>query len=221
MKVDQETLARISIPFCQSVAAVLPFGLCYGLFNIGSNDIGGILPAMDLDGDDGSALCAFTFGVCDLPSVPELDLNTLFNGTKKPSPTELKPSGKKPLKVMHFSDYHLDLRYVVGSEANCGGELCCRVFPYTNLSAPINQSAALFGNYQCDTPDPLGTSFFRNVPKVTGYDWEDFAFGIFTGDIVSHDIWELTKPYVLAEELHTYQSFFNGAGGVKIYPTLG
>jgi hypothetical protein len=56
---------------------------------------------------------------------------------------------------------------------------------------------------------------------VTGYDWDDFSFGIFTGDLVSHDLWELTEPYVLANELVSFQQFFNGMGGVKMYPTLG
>lgn len=172
-------------------------------------------------GDDGQLLCAYMFGLCDLPPVPPLDLNTLFKGTTKPPPKELKPSGKKPLKILHFSDYHLDLRYVVGSEANCGGEMCCRVFPYSNTSAAINTRASLFGNYQCDTPQALATSVFRALPSVTGFEWDEFAFGLYTGDLVSHDLWELTETYVLQEELECYQEFFNGMGGIPLYPTLG
>jgi hypothetical protein len=222
MKVQQETLSDIATPFCEPLNAFLPPPICIGLLKVGSTDIGGIFPAMDMLGEDGQTLCAFMFGSCELPSPPTLDLNTLFKGkTEKPSPRKLVPSEKTPLKVLHISDYHLDLRYVVGSEANCTGPLCCRVYPYTNVSVPIMEPASLFGNYLCDTPEPLATSVFRSVPKVTGYGWEDFSFGIFTGDLVSHDIWELTKPYVLAEELESYQQFFNGMGGVKMFPTLG
>jgi len=156
-------------------------------------------------GVEGQTLCAFMFGTCDLPAPPELDLATLFKGkTEKPAPRALKTCKKEPLKVLHISDYHLDMRYVVGSEANCTGNLCC-----------------IFGNYLCDTPEALGTSVFRNIPKVTGHDWHEFSFGLFTGDLVSHDLWELTEPYVLAEELVSFQQFFDGMGGVKIYPTLG
>lgn len=172
-------------------------------------------------GEDGQTLCAFMFGSCKLPAPPQLDLDALFKGTKKPAARSLSHCKKEPLKVLHISDYHLDMRYVVGSEANCTGALCCRVFPYTNVSAPIQQPASLFGNYLCDTPEALATSVFRSVPEVTGYDWDDFSFGIFTGDLVSHDIWELTEPYVLAEELESYQQFFDGMDGVKLYPTLG
>jgi hypothetical protein len=281
MRVQQEALSIIANPFCAELEAFLPTPICIGLLKVASTDIGGIFPAMNMQGEDGQTLCAFMFGMCTLPTPPQLDLNELFKGTKKPPPLSLIPSKKEPLKVLHFSDYvsysvpsmhsfslnhrgllalqrsrkltrrmrdmsyenkrppavtkataaiqthankeqqHLDMRYVVGSEANCGGALCCRVFPYTNASAPIDLPASLFGNYQCDTPEALATSVFRAVPKVTGYEWNDFSFGIYTGDLVSHDLWELTEPYVLAEELESYQQFFNGMGGVTLYPTLG
>ena len=221
MKVQQETLSDIANVFCAPLRSFLPTPICIGLLKIASTDIGGIFPAMDMQGTDGQIICAFMFGSCELPAPPQLDLGKLFNGTKKPAPRTLRPTKKEPLKVLHISDYHLDMRYVVGAEANCTDPVCCRVFPYTNFSAPIKEPASLFGNYLCDTPEPLATSVFRSVPKVTGYDWSDFSFGIFTGDLVSHDIWELTEPYVLAEELESYQQFFNGMGDVKMYPTLG
>jgi hypothetical protein len=222
MKVQQETLSNIAIPFCTALSAVIPMPICIGLLKIGSTDIGGIFPAIDMMGPDGQTLCAFMFGTCTLPAPPKLDLSALFNGrTAKPAPRVTSACRKEPLKVLHVSDYHLDMRYIVGSEADCDGLVCCRVFPYTNISAPIVEPASLFGNYLCDTPEPLGTSVFRNVPKVTGFEWDEFSFGIFTGDLVSHDIWELTEPYVVAENLESYQQFFNGLGGIKIFPTLG
>ena len=67
----------------------------------------------------------------------------------------------------------------------------------------------------------MATSVFRAIPKVTGYTWDDFSFAIYTGDLVSHDLWELTKPYVISEELACYQQWFNGMGGVPVFPTLG
>jgi hypothetical protein len=221
MKVQQETLSNIAIPFCTALQTVLPIPICVGLLKIGSTDIGGIFPAIDMLGADGQTLCAFMFGTCTLPAPPKLDLTSLFKGTSKPTPRATSSCQKEPLKVLHVSDYHLDMRYVVGSEAECTGPVCCRVFPYTNVSVPILEPASLFGNYLCDTPEPLGTSVFRNVPKVTGFEWSDFSFGIFTGDLVSHDLWELTEAYVVAEDLESYQQFFNGLGGVKLYPTLG
>lgn len=221
MKVRQETLAIIAEPFCQGFSEFIAVPICVGLLNIASTDIGGIFPEMNMEGKDGQTLCAFMFGVCDLPSAPVLDLPALFNHTTKPKPKTLVPSTKEPLKVLHISDYHLDPRYVVGSEAACTGPVCCRVYPYTNTSIPIVQPAELYGSYLCDTPEALATSVFRGVPKATGLQWCDFAFGIFTGDLVSHDLWELDSEYVLANELVSYQQFFNGMEGVTMYPTLG
>ncbi|GAB7354438.1 hypothetical protein MBLNU459_g4927t2 [Dothideomycetes sp. NU459] len=221
MKVQQELLFNIAVPFCAPLAGILPTGICLGLLRVAANDIGGIFPAMDMQGIDGQTLCAFMFGTCDLSAPPKLDLGTLFKNTTKPAPKVLAPGKRDPLKVLHISDYHLDLRYVVGSEASCGGALCCRVFPYTNVSIPIKEPASLFGNYQCDTPEALATSVFRSLPNATGIGFDQFAFGIFTGDLVSHDIWELTKEYVLAEELESYQQFFEGLQGLDLYPTLG
>lgn len=224
MKKRQEELSIIAEPFCNALAAFIPKPVCVGLFKVASTDIGGAFSAINMRGNDGKTICAFVFGLCTLPPVNKLDLHKYFKGTKKPAPKTLIPSKKPPLKVLHLSDYHLDLRHVVGSEAECitGVEsVCCRVYPYTNTSAAIKEPASLFGNYLCDTPEALATSVFRAVPKVTGYDWCDFSFGLFTGDLVSHDIWELTKPYVQAEMLASYQQFFDGLGGVPIYPTLG
>ena len=193
----QETLSIIAEPFCQAVTAVIPFNICLGLFHVGSTDVGAIFPAMDMQGEDGQTACAFIFGLCSLPAPPKLDLDHLFKGTTKPPPKELTSSGKDPLKVLHISDYHLDERFVVGSEASCGdGQVCCRVFPYTDTSSPINASAQLFGNYLCDTPEPLATSVFRSVPKVTGFEWCDFSFGIFTGDLVSREYCQACEAQV-------------------------
>ncbi|KAK4575042.1 hypothetical protein LTR86_000894 [Recurvomyces mirabilis] len=207
MRVQQELLAEISYPICNGLSAVLPVPICVGLFQIASTDVGATIPAMNVTGDDGSLLCAYMFGVCPLPSPPPVNTTALFKGKpNKPAAAPLKPSAKQPLKVIHFSDYHLDPR----------------VFPYTNTSANVALPASLFGNYLCDTPEALATSLFRAIPKVTGFAVDDFAFSIYTGDLVSHDIWELTKPYVALNELEAYQQFYNGFGpNVPVYPTLG
>lgn len=185
MKVQQELLFNIAQPFCASLTDILPLGICLGLLRVTSTDIGAIFPAMDMQGTDGQTLCAFMFGTCDLPAPPQFDISTMCKGVAKPAPKRLTSGRREPLKVLHISDYHLDQRYVVGSEADCGGALCCRVFPYTNVSTPIVEPASLFGNYQCDTPEALATSLFRQLPNATNLSWSDFSFGIFTGNPLS------------------------------------
>lgn len=121
LEVDQELLGRIAVPFCEALTFI-PMGICIGLFKVGSTDVGAVLGswAMDMHRDDGRLLCSYLFGLCELPAPPYLDTKKLFKNTTMPAPKTLTPSTKTPLKVLHISDYHLDLRYVVGSEATCG-----------------------------------------------------------------------------------------------------
>ena len=100
-----------------------------------------------------------------------------------------EPSGKA-IKVLHLSDWHLDPRYDIGSEANCSRYLCCR--PYAtnaelhtganNASVP----ASRFGSLLCDTPPDLALSSFKSMNQF--FDASNVSFAIFTGDIVSHDV---------------------------------
>lgn len=120
LMVDQELLGRIAVPFCETLPFI-PMGICVGLFKVGSTDVGAVFGswAMDMHRDDGRLLCSYLFGLCELPAPPYLDTKKLFKNTTKPASKALTPSTKPPLKVLHISDYHLDLRYVVGSEADC------------------------------------------------------------------------------------------------------
>lgn len=45
----------------------------------------------------------------------------------KPARSRPKPSKKDPIQIVHFSDIHLDPKYVEGADAECGNPLlCCR-----------------------------------------------------------------------------------------------
>lgn len=112
MKAEQDLLSDMVTPLCNSLSAFLSVPICIGLLKTGSEDIGGVFPAMNMTGDVGQTLCAFMFGVFTLPPVPKLDLQSLFKRTTKPAPRPLTISSKSPLKVLHISDYHLDMRYV-------------------------------------------------------------------------------------------------------------
>jgi len=41
-------------------------------------------------------------------------------------PAIVSKSGKQTLKVLQLSDLHFDYKYVPGSEAHCGLDLCCQ-----------------------------------------------------------------------------------------------
>jgi len=133
------------------------------------------------------------------------------------------PSGTS-IKVLHLSDWHLDSRYDIGSEADCSQYLCCR--PYsTNTQYNTTQAnpvvlASRFGYLYCDAPPDLALSAFSSMDQFVNR--ESINFTIFTGDIVSHDYDDqLSRAYIEYEETVTYQTFKAWMGGSPIYATLG
>jgi sphingomyelin phosphodiesterase len=85
---------------------------------------------------------------------------------------------------VHISDIHLDELYTTGSNTQCGEPLCCRA---ANGPGSGNNSAGLYGDYNCDTPEILLTSVIEFIQKLA----PDFI--IYTGDDPAHDIWEQSK----------------------------
>jgi len=67
--------------------------------------------------------CTTFFGLCDYPDVTAY---TVPFPSPKPSTGRPAPSGQTPIKVVHFSDIHVDQFYVPGSNANCSKPTCCR-----------------------------------------------------------------------------------------------
>ena len=74
--------------------------------------------------------CVASMGYC---SYPEVDVDELsFPSPKPPSRvpggghSRPPPSGRKPLRVVHYSDIHVDPWYVAGANANCSKPICCR-----------------------------------------------------------------------------------------------
>ena len=137
--------------------------------------------------------------------------------------TAPEPSGQT-INVLHLSDWHLDPRYDIGSEANCSQYLCCR--PYstnTELHTGVNNAsvqASRFGYLYCDSPPDLALSSFATMDQF--FNKSDISFTIFTGDIVSHDNDDqLSKAYIEYEEQVTYEVFKAEMGKSPIYPTLG
>ncbi len=70
---------------------------------------------MDIDGPDGQLFC-FTYGAKCSNFVPPTPTGFI---PPKPANVTMAPRSGKTMNVLHLSDYHLDLRYAVGSEANC------------------------------------------------------------------------------------------------------
>ncbi|KAF9252888.1 hypothetical protein DTO013E5_3633 [Penicillium roqueforti] len=151
-----------------------------------------VLAYADVEGLDGEYIChSLSSKFCSAPTTSPLDTTKLF---PKPKPADAqvpKASGER-VKVLHLSDFHLDARYAVSSEANCTSSLCCRSDNSNDLSegSPL-LSASSYGSFMCDTPYDLGLAALQAVGPLTGtgkgkHD-EHLAWTLYTGDLVSHD----------------------------------
>lgn len=145
---------------------------------------------------------------CESPEMSVLSkgfLRKWFNG-KLEAPEHVtkrsKKTGKwqkKPLRTLHVSDFHVDPRYVVDSEAACTSGQCCRAdsfnstlwskvhfkpgsLPKSNISQPANY----WGAYTCDPPWSL---IATGMEGISGLIKKDGALdlGLFTGDLTTHD----------------------------------
>jgi sphingomyelin phosphodiesterase len=91
-----------------------------------------LLANADVAGQDGEWICARdVVGLRkSCPQPPPNDLTELLSTWfAKPKPAHAvapPPSGKPNLRVVHLSDFHIDPRYTIGTEANCSAFLCCR-----------------------------------------------------------------------------------------------
>ncbi len=143
---------------------------------------------MSLATGDQQAFCYYYFDVCEAPQTIKIDESQYFSPKPESANVAPEPSGQE-INVLHLSDWHLDPRYDVGSEANCSQYLCCR--PYaTNTHLHTNAMnasvpASRFGYLYCDSPPDLALSSFTSMPMF--FDIDNISFSIFTGDIVSHD----------------------------------
>ncbi|KAI1414319.1 putative acid sphingomyelinase [Hypoxylon sp. FL1857] len=156
--------------------------------------------------------CVAFMGLC---SYPEVEPYNVSFPSPKPRSERPRPSGLKPLHVVHFSDIHIDPLYVEGANANCSKPICCR--PYTDADKPGNTDfpAGPNGEHTCDAPVSLEESMYAAIrDKVP-----DAAFSIFTGDIVDHAVWDTSQLQNTLDIADAYSRMANA--GMLVYGTAG
>jgi len=106
-----------------------------------------VLALADVTGLDGRYICnSLSSNFCSAPTTTPLNTTNLFPKPKPLNATVPKASGKR-VKVLHLSDFHLDPRYQVASEANCSSGLCCRYSGAASTSQAVFP-APLYGAYK-------------------------------------------------------------------------
>lgn len=182
-----------------------------------------VFQRMQYETGDMDFWCISRFSVdeCSYPTPITINEDDWFSTPKPANATAPPPSGET-FKAIHFSDWHYDPRYSVGSEANCtSGSPCCRTTNWNEESptTPL-EPASRFGDYTCDTPADLGLSAFQNMRETLNL--SEVGMAIFTGDLVSHDAhWELSDSYTTYTEVMSYLTFKAQLGEVPVYAALG
>jgi len=164
--------------------------VCEGLIALEGPIIARAIREM-IPGSKTSRLFCVTFlGICPYPDItpyqvvfPAAKLSHGSSSSRRPS-----PSGRNPLKVVHFSDIHVDPFYTEGSSSNCTKPICCRAYTPAEEPGANDSPAGPNGDHRCDTPSGLEESMYAAIRAAA----PDAEFALFTGDIVDHAIWNTT-----------------------------
>ncbi|WFD00866.1 hypothetical protein MYAM1_003621 [Malassezia yamatoensis] len=180
---------------------------------------------------------------CNRPEPTVLDtdfLTSWFNGTVT-APANVTsrskrtgPAQNSTLRTLHVSDFHVDPRYLVGSEAACDNGQCCRADSYnsslwsqTNFKpgslpkANISEPASYWGAYGCDPPWALIEAGMQGITGISNKT-RSLDLGIFTGDLTTHDSdAHISQDLVKYSEQSLYDLFHRHMGNATMVVALG
>ncbi|KAG0297112.1 hypothetical protein BGZ96_007663 [Linnemannia gamsii] len=189
---------------------IMPKDVCQGLvYSQGPVLIDAVRKASLLSGD-GKFICHQVLGACAPQGVKSGQVSF---PKPKPAFVVAPPHSGNTIDILHLSDWHVDDKYVTGSEAECNRPLCCRKYADSPLTP--KRKASSWGDYKCDSPVKLGVDLLKFVPKVA-----NVSFSILTGDVPPHDIWLQNRESVIREEDAAYRTMAEGLS-TKLYPTVG
>ncbi|KAJ3531745.1 hypothetical protein NM208_g8745 [Fusarium decemcellulare] len=163
--------------------------------------------------------CVTFLGLCEYPAVEPWSVP--FPPETSPH-TRPAPSGQDPIKIVHYSDIHIDQLYTEGSNAKCNKPICCRSYTEGDEPGKTDSPAGPYGEHTCDSPAALEHSLYEGIKKLV----PDAAFAIFTGDVVDHAIWNTTQHYNEDQITESYENMDNHldivygtAGNHEAHPT--
>ncbi|SCU85142.1 LAME_0D00276g1_1 [Lachancea meyersii CBS 8951] len=114
-----------------------------------------MLSLMDPFGYDGQLYCCYKESACAKPKTPNVTLSHLWPAKQAKHFIAPEPAANDTFNVLHISDFHIELDYTVGAEANCSSSMCC-------------------------TPHSRNT--FANITSHPRKDWNSFYNSTYTDD---------------------------------------
>lgn len=197
---------------------------------------------------DGQAICANILSYCPTPPATELSdsfLDDWFRsvGGRNPPAAPNEDDNRvvksrinrssRPLKVLHLSDIHLDMRYLVNGEGKCTSGQCCRQDSFNSTLAQtpaptgavlnassLVQPANYWGEYQCDAPIALLVAGLQAVTPLNG--GRDVDMTLYTGDAVTHDAANhISQDFVTMTEQAVFDTMRKFLGKGPVFAALG
>lgn len=68
--------------------------------------------------------CVTFLGLCHYPTIDEWEVPVPPDHLRRKRPVS---SGRDPIRVVHYSDIHVDQLYTEGSNSECNKPICCRL----------------------------------------------------------------------------------------------
>jgi len=199
--------AGIFVEVCKGLTD-LDDDVCTGAVGTQAPALAHVLRTIDPLGQSAKKLCDALLGLCQPPAV---NAYTVPLPAEPATPKLWVSTGKTPLRVVHFSDVHIDRRYTVGADAVCTKPVCCR--KWADDTTPVEAPAGAMGMRNCDTPTALIQNFLNTIGS-------DNKFSIFTGDVIEATVWLADQPTIK----HDNELFANEIAtlpDVPVYPAVG
>ncbi|UNI17845.1 Sphingomyelin phosphodiesterase [Purpureocillium takamizusanense] len=186
---------------------------CNGTIEREAPPIADLCRKLDVDSKAAAEFCQTFLGVCESSPIDPWDVP--FPSRRPCDQSRVKPSTKKPVQVIHYSDIHIDPLYVEGSSAKCDKPTCCRLFNSDEVPGKNKFPAGPNGDHNCDVPTTLEQSMYKAIKDM----FPDAIFSLFTGDIIDHGLFNTSKEY---NEQSITDAYTKMNGSVKlIYGTAG
>ena len=134
-------------------------------------------------------------------------VNKLYENYKEKPRSEL-------VKVLMFSDLHVDYNYTVGASVDCGKVICCRVD--SGPAKNEKDKARYWGEKDCDVPQQLLLNMFEFINTNIQPD-----IGLWGGDSIPHNMDSITKESDITTMRQVANQVSSAFSNFKVYVTLG
>ncbi|CAG7830927.1 unnamed protein product, partial [Allacma fusca] len=120
----------------------------------------------------------------------------------------------QPAKILQLTDVHLDVDYIVGTNADCGKPRCCYEDGTTNPDP--NKRAGVFGHYSCALPPRALDEILKHAKET-----HEPSLVFLTGDYTHSGIWQYSQEMNGKNIKAVTEAVANAFPDTPVYPLVG